>query len=66
MLLAEELGAEPVWVVNSGVSHREDIPTAQIGPWIEVCLQPFPKAAVKSRAVVCLDQSNAAVTKSGL
>ncbi|KAK9907267.1 hypothetical protein WJX75_000303 [Coccomyxa subellipsoidea] len=38
MLLAEELGAEPVWVVNNGVSHREDIPTAQIGPLIEDAL----------------------------
>ncbi|CAL8462764.1 g2297 [Coccomyxa elongata] len=35
MLLAEELGAEPVWVVNNGISHREDVPTAQIGPWIQ-------------------------------
>ncbi|EIE26157.1 glycoside hydrolase, partial [Coccomyxa subellipsoidea C-169] len=38
MLLAEELGAEPVWVVNNGISHREGIPTAQIGPWIEDAL----------------------------
>lgn len=37
MLLAEELGAEPVWVVNNGVSHREDIATADIGPWVQVC-----------------------------
>lgn len=36
MLLAEELGAEPVWVVNNGISHREDVPTSEIGPWVQV------------------------------
>ena len=36
MLLAEVLGAEPVWVVNAGISHLEDTPTSQIGPWIQV------------------------------
>lgn len=35
MLLAEELDAEPVWVINAGISHRQDIPTSQIGPWIQ-------------------------------
>jgi hypothetical protein len=39
MTLAQELGAEPVWVVNSGNSHREDIPTSKIGPWVQVRVQ---------------------------
>ena len=36
MLLAEVLEAEPVWVVNAGISNMEDTPTSQIGPWIQV------------------------------
>ncbi len=36
MLLAEVLEAEPVWVVNAGISHQEDTPTSQIGPWVQV------------------------------
>lgn len=30
LLLAEELGAEPVWVVNSGNSHWQAVPTAEL------------------------------------
>ena len=30
MLLNEELGAEPIWVINNGLSHEESIPTARI------------------------------------
>ena len=36
MLLAEVLEAEPVWVANAGISHQEDTPTSQIGPWVQV------------------------------
>ena len=36
MLLAEVLEADPVWVVNAGISHQEDTPTSQIGPWVQV------------------------------
>ena len=35
MLLADELEAEPVWVINAGISHRQDISTSQIRPWIQ-------------------------------
>ncbi len=41
MLLAEELDAEPIWVINNGISHIEDIPTSQIGPWVQVTPCPF-------------------------
>ena len=30
MLLSEELGAEPIWVINNGLSHQESLPTAHI------------------------------------
>ena len=30
MLLSEELGAEPIWVLNNGLSHQESVPTARI------------------------------------
>eukprot|EP00884_Botryococcus_braunii_P006062 jgi/Botrbrau1/15457/Bobra.43_2s0082.2 len=35
MQLAEELGAEPVWVINNGISHREDTPIPQIDKWVQ-------------------------------
>ena len=38
MLLAEVLEADPVWVVNAGISHQEDTPTSQIGPWFRCFL----------------------------
>ena len=25
-----------MWVVNAGISHQEDTPTSQIGPWVQV------------------------------
>ena len=34
MELAEELGADAVWVLNNGVAHDESIPTADIQPLI--------------------------------
>jgi len=38
MLLAEELGAEPVWVVNSGVAHGDSIPASQAMPLVQDAL----------------------------
>ncbi len=32
MMLTEELGAEPIWVLNNGLSHEESVPTARIAP----------------------------------
>jgi alpha-N-arabinofuranosidase len=39
MLLAEQLGAEAVWVINNGVSHGQDIPTKDIQPWMDAALE---------------------------
>ena len=38
MQLAEELGAEPVWVVNNGVSHEESVPAGRIQSWVQDAL----------------------------
>ncbi len=35
MLLAEELEAEPVYVINNGVSHQESVAPSEIGPFIQ-------------------------------
>jgi hypothetical protein len=62
LLLAEELGAEPVWVVNSGVAHADSesgvIPPmtsasllTQAGPAVECVppLKPFHKLEDEGR-----------------
>ena len=38
MLLSEELGAEPVWVINNGLSHQESVPTARIQGMVQDAL----------------------------
>lgn len=38
MLLVEELDAEPIWVLNNGLSHEESVPTAQIQPLVQDAL----------------------------
>lgn len=38
MQLTEELGAAPVWVINSGVSHQESIKPGDLEPWIQDAL----------------------------
>jgi hypothetical protein len=38
MLLTEELGAAPVWVINNGLSHEESVPTARIQPLLQDAL----------------------------
>lgn len=45
MLLAEALGAEPVLVVNNGISHQEAVPPAQLGPYLQARLPPNQPAA---------------------
>jgi hypothetical protein len=32
--LAEDLGAEPLYCINVGMSHKETIPLDQMGQWI--------------------------------
>lgn len=38
MLLAEELEAEPIYVINNGISHQESIPPSQITPFLKETL----------------------------
>ena len=39
MLLAEELGAEPVWVLNNGIAHEDSVLGADImHPWVQDAL----------------------------
>ena len=38
MLLNEELGTEPIWVINNGLSHQESVPTAQIQGMVQDAL----------------------------
>ena len=38
MLLAEALGAEPVLVVNNGISHQEAVPPDRLGPYLQARL----------------------------
>ena len=46
MQLAEELGAEPVWVVNNGVSHTESVPAGLIQPWVQDALDSIECATI--------------------
>lgn len=38
MLLNEELGTEPIWVLNNGLSHQESVPTARIQALVQDAL----------------------------
>lgn len=38
MLLSEELEAEPIYVVNNGISHQEAVPPANIQPFLDETL----------------------------
>ena len=38
MLLNEELGTEPIWVINNGLSHEESVPTARIQALVQDAL----------------------------
>jgi alpha-L-arabinofuranosidase len=42
--LAEDLGAEPLFCVNAGVSHKESVPLDQIGQWIQDALDAIEYA----------------------
>lgn len=50
MQLAEELGAAPVWVINNGISHREDTPIPNIGKWVQVP-PTWPRAKTMAESV---------------
>ncbi|KAK9787249.1 hypothetical protein WJX73_009553 [Symbiochloris irregularis] len=38
MLLAEELQAEPIWVINNGEAHADEVNTTFIQPWVQDAL----------------------------
>lgn len=42
--LAEDLGAEPLFCINVGMSHREVIPLDQMGPWVQDALDAIEYA----------------------
>ncbi|XP_074320626.1 alpha-L-arabinofuranosidase 1-like [Silene latifolia] len=36
--LAEDLGAAPIWVINNGISHQDEVETANILPFVQEML----------------------------
>ena len=42
--LAEDLGAEPLYCINAGVSHKEVVPMDQMGQWIQDALDAIEYA----------------------
>lgn len=42
--LAEDLGAEPLFCINAGISHRETVPLDQMGQWIQDALDAIEYA----------------------
>lgn len=42
--LCEDLGAEPLFCINVGMSHREVVPLDQMGPWVQDALDAIEYA----------------------
>lgn len=42
--LAEDLGAEPLFCINAGISHKEVVPMDQMGQWIQDALDAIEYA----------------------
>lgn len=42
--LCEDLGAEPLFVVNCGMSHKETVPMSELGPWVQDALDALEYA----------------------
>ncbi len=42
--LAEDLGAEPLYCINAGISHKEVVPLDQMGQWIQDALDAIEYA----------------------
>lgn len=36
--LAEDLGAAPVWVINNGISHQDEVETSMVSPFVQEML----------------------------
>jgi len=50
--LAEELSAEPVWVINNGISHTYSVPADQIWPLVQV-LGTIPALSTPASQQAC-------------
>ncbi|MHB8523448.1 MAG: alpha-L-arabinofuranosidase C-terminal domain-containing protein [Limisphaerales bacterium] len=48
--MCEDLGAEPLFVINCGMSHRGNVPLDQMGPWVQDALDAieYANGSVKS------------------
>uniref|UniRef100_A0ACD5WAC7 Uncharacterized protein n=1 Tax=Avena sativa TaxID=4498 RepID=A0ACD5WAC7_AVESA len=48
--LAEDLGAEPIWVINAGISHHDEVDTTALTPFVEDVLNSleFARGSTKS------------------
>jgi len=42
--MCEDLRAEPLFVVNCGMSHRENVPMSELGPWVQDALDAIEYA----------------------
>ena len=42
--MCEDLGAEPLFVINGGMSHRENVPMDQMGEWVQDALDAIEYA----------------------
>ena len=42
--MSEDLKAEPLFVINCGMSHRENVPMDQMGPWVQDALDAIEYA----------------------
>ncbi|XP_062511561.1 uncharacterized protein LOC134187462 [Corticium candelabrum] len=38
LVMCEMLNAQPIWVINNGISVQEDVPTSKIEPWVQDAL----------------------------
>jgi alpha-L-arabinofuranosidase len=49
--LCEDLGAEPLFVINCGMAHEDSIPNNKLGPWIQDALDAieYANGSVDSR-----------------
>ena len=42
--LCEDIGAEPLFVINCGMAHEDSIPNDKLGPWIQDALDAIEYA----------------------
>jgi alpha-L-arabinofuranosidase len=44
LVMCEDLGAEPLFVINCGMSHRQNVPMDQMRPWVQDALDAIEYA----------------------